>query len=250
MRSCFNLLYLTFFVSLNSFFPDKAFSQESLIETALKARQSIVTVKARTTIAHKSPKASAAIDPQSGRMIVAQRVRAARFEQNGAGVIINPSGLIVTNLHIVRGAQKLGVRLFDNTSVGAKIVHLMPKHDLALIKIDPPYPLTPIEFVDSNTAQLGDQVINIGSSELLKETISGGRIIGLGTSTLSGDQNRKNVELIKVNMNLYKGDSGGPLLDKQGRFIGMIAAKLQHTDRAVFAIPSNKIKILYLDFVN
>ena len=224
-------------------------AQDSVINTAIKARASIVTVKALKTNFYQSPKTSAALDPATGRMIVARNLLSSNVLRTGAGVIVSSSGLIVTNLHTVLNANKLSVILHDQTSVGAQILHLLPQHDLALLKIDPPFGLQPVTFADSDTVKLGDAVTNIGNSELLKETISGGVITGLGTGYNKIDGNQPTVELIEVNINLYKGDSGGPLLDKQGRLIGMIVAKLKNKDKAGFAIPSNKIKILYSDFI-
>lgn len=245
-------LIFYFFVNLASlmlFFSSPSCAQGSLIETALEFRESIVTVNALLApqgIA--SPKAQAAIDAKTGRIVVASKVKAAQVGKQGAGVIIHPSGLIVTNIHTLYNTQKIAVTLFNGRTFGASIVHMLPKHDLALIKINAPLPLKAIEFADSNQIHLGDEIINIGHSELLKETISGGRIIGIGTSHLT-ENGPETIEMIKINMNLYKGDSGGPVLDKQGRLVGMIVAKQLHADKVTYAIPSNKIKKLYLDFI-
>ncbi len=215
--------------------------EESLIQTVLDAKESFVTIKSVNTEIGPS-KASAAIDPRTRHLYVAQRAPAANFEKTGAGVIIDANGIIATNLHVIAFAKKTAVVLHDNTVVGAKIIRYVPEDDLALLKIDPPYPLKAIAIADSDQIQLGEEVINVGNSKLLTHTISGGRITRIGTT---GDENNKHVELIQVNMNLYKGDSGGPLLDKQGRLLGMIVAKYKSQDKATLAIPSNKIKKLY-----
>lgn len=219
-------------------------AQESIIDSLKGANISVVTVVARQTQVFKSPKAEAAIDARTGRILIARRGLAANMEQNGAGVIISRDGLIVTNYHVVHQAQQLGVILSDDNSYPVKILHLMPQHDLALLKVDAPHPLTPILLADSDKIALGEEVVNIGHSELLNRTISGGRINRLATNTLTHE-----VEFIQVNMNMYKGDSGGPILDREGRLLGMVMGKFRNKDKATLAIPSNKIKKLYLDFI-
>lgn len=218
---------------------------ESLIQTVLKAEESFVTVKSVNT-EPIAPKTSAALDPKSGRLIIAQTSPMAKYEKTGAGVIIHPDGIIATNLHVIAFAKKVAVVLHDNTVVGAKIIRYVSDDDLALLKIDPPYPLKAIEIADSDKVQLRDEVINVGNSQLLDETISGGRVTRLGTT---GEENNKEVAMIQIGINLYKGDSGGPLLNKDGRLIGMIVAKYRAKDKAALAIPSNKIKKLYENFI-
>ena len=219
-------------------------ASETGLESLLKSRESIVSIHALIdeTI---QPTQQPMLDSKTGRVVVARRIRSAERQRSGAGVIIHPSGLIVTNIHIIRSAKKIAVILHDGTTHAAAVLNILGPEDLALLKIDPPFPLKPIEFADSNEVHLGDDVVNIGHSQLLKETISGGRIIGLGTSLLPGDT-KESVEMIKINMSLYRGDSGGPVLDKDGRLIGIIVAKQVSKEKAAFAIPSNKIKKLYL----
>ena len=243
------IIFIIIYLGSSFFTPYRVLADNSLIDTVLQAEDSIVTVKSLRTEIMPSAHASAAVDPSLSRIVVARTMKTGQLEKTGAGVIISSDGLIVTNLHTILGAQKIAVILHDQTILRAKILHTMPEHDLALLKITTPSPLKPIEFVDSNTVQLGDEVINIGHSVLLRDTISGGVITGLGTSSPDDHPELKTVELIRVNINLYKGDSGGPLLDKQGRLIGMIEAKQISKDKTTFAIPSNKIKKLYLDFI-
>lgn len=221
--------------------PLKSHARDSLIDVVTQANESLVTVKAfRTEIGGAS--AAVARDPKTGRILVARRAKAAQLSKQGAGVIIHPKGYIVTNLHTVKGAQKVGVALHNGKVLSARILELLPENDLALLMIDPPFDLKPIPIANSDRVRLGDEVINIGNSELLNRTISGGVVYRLGT--VPNPDGSKSVELIQANMNLYKGDSGGPLLDKQGRLIGMIAAKYRSHEKATLAIPSNKIKKL------
>lgn len=248
MYKNFCLLSYSFWIFF-IFFPQTAWSQSSLIDSVLKSRQSVVHIKALREEIRALDKKKPVLNSKTGRISMAQKAITASLQKTGAGVIITTSGLIVTNFHTIQLAQKLSVRLFDGKSVGGKIVHMMPEHDLALIKIDPPYPLTPIRFANSDNVRLGDEVVNIGSSKMLKETLSGGKITGLGKMKPEKRAYGEYIELIQVNLNLYQGDSGGPLLNKHGHLIGMMAAKLKTKNRASFAIPSNKIKKLYINYV-
>ncbi len=236
--------FIIIFLSISPISTIYAYQHDSIINNVLQSRKAIVHIRSIKSSIHKSPSASAAINPKTGRLLIARNIKSANFIKVGAGVIIDPTGLIVTNLHTVKFANKVFVKLYNEVVMNAKVVHLMPQHDLALIKIIPPFSLTKVKFANSNWVKLGDEVIHIGTSELLKETISGGKVTHLGVSYTP----RKIVELIQVNINIYKGDSGGPLLNNRGQLIGMMVAKLRSRDKSSLAIPSNKIKKLYLDF--
>ncbi len=214
------------------------------LDKAIQSAHSIVHIEALNIERAPVGRQSAAINPQTGQIMIMRSIPVAQQTKKGAGVIISSSGLVVTNVHTIFGAEKIAVHLPDGSTLSAKVLHLAQQDDLALLKIDPPSPLTPIEFADSDSVRLHDEVINIGSSELLKETISGGIVNGLGTNRVT-----KEVELIKVNITLYHGDSGGPLLNKNGQLIGMVVGKMKSKDQASFVLPSNKIKKLYLDYI-
>ena len=245
MKRSLEIASLVFTLCLTIFVND-GWTENSVLEKALNYRASIVNVKAIMTGPVSSTPA-AAYDPQTGKLLIGKNNSMDYLERNGAGVIITASGYIVTNLHTIRNGERIGVTLPNGELVGAQIVHLMPEHDLALLKVDLPYPLTPIEFADSDTIKLGDEIVNIGHSELLHETISGGVVIGLAKSP-PDDNNKEEIEFIKTNIDLYHGDSGGPLFNKEGRLIGMMMARSTGGGASI-AIPSNKIKILYPDFV-
>ncbi|MCA9398874.1 MAG: trypsin-like peptidase domain-containing protein [Candidatus Omnitrophica bacterium] len=222
------------------------YTQTSVLESILHSKKSIVDITARITNVFQNPKASAAINPQTGKLLVARQKLVGRHDRTGAGVIISKDGLIVTNLHTVKFAQKIAVRLYSGEVLAAKVLHISPEDDLALLKINPPDELIPIRFFDSNKVRLGDEIINIGHSTFLKNTASGGRVTRLAFKTI---EEKKEIELIQVNITLYEGDSGGPVLNKEGDLVGIIAAKFRNTQKATLAIPSNKIKKLYIDYI-
>lgn len=233
------IITLIFILLIGTLQPIQA--QESVIDLLMDSRQSIVEIKAiQMGIIGKS-KPSARFNPKTRKMMIASSVRSGYYEQKGAGVVISSDGLIVTNLHVVQGATNIGVVFFNGDLLWATIVEISAHDDLALLHIESDEPLRPIPFANSDKVVLSEPVINIGNSPLLKETISGGRVTTLGKSPLTGE-----VEVIQVNINLYKGDSGGPLLNNNGELIGMIVAKRMSKNNATFAIPANKIKKLYL----
>lgn len=218
-------------------------AQETMIETMQKAMFSVVSVIAENDQTFGTPKA-AAIDPRTGKMLVQHELVQATLQRSGAGVIIDPSGLIVTNTHTIFNAKKIGVILHDHTVFPAQVLGLVSQYDFAFLRIQPPYPLSAISWADSDQIHLGDDIVTIGHSDLLKEAISAGKIIGIG---VRGGKNLRTTEgeetkLIQVNINVYKGDSGGPIFNRQGELLGLLVAGQIKADRSTFAIPSNQIK--------
>ena len=239
-------LLIIFFTSGLSFFGSKAAAQESVIQKIHLALPSIVEIKSQNTMMLKGPQ-SLALDKKTGQLIHLKQVKAAEYTRSGSGVLIDPSGVIATNAHIVSGASKIAVRLFDGKIASATPFLVIDKQDIAFIKINPPYPLTRIDFANSSASILGDEVITVGSSPFLKKTLSAGRIIGFANK---GNPSRSNEpDLFHVNFNIYHGDSGGPLFNPKGQLLGLMVAGQMQSDRSSFAIPSNKILQFYLQYL-
>ena len=230
-------------------FPGTTTAQDSIIEQMLQAQDSLVLIQALNVDTYASSPMGPAIDPQTGRLVVLRNVGQAQYQRQGAGAIVHRSGLIVTNAHIVNRANKIEVVMSDDTRLNAKVVRLVNNIDLALLKVQTPHPLTPLPIADSNDIQLGDDIITIGSSEFLRQTITGGKVTGLGRSrTLSQNGVTRN-DLIQTSINLYQGDSGGPLFDKEGRLLGLMTAKEQGADHSSFAIPANQIVLHLINYL-
>jgi serine protease Do len=223
-----------------------AFAQSSIIERVQKAEDSIVTIQAQKIDIDPNGTTDAAMTPD-GHMVVGAKTRAAVAEQTGAGIIIDPSGYIVTNTHIILYAQFIFATLHNGTRLPATIAAIAPNSDFTILKVEPPSPLKALAWADSDQIRLGDPIISVGNSPLLKETISGGIIKGIGQGQSSPNHR---VELIETDLNLYQGDSGGPILDRQGNFLGIIVAKNMKVERSSFAIPSNKIREQFLAYLN
>ena len=115
--------------------------------------------------------------------------------------------------------------------------------DFSFLKIDPPYPLKAVTWADSSQAQLGEPIIALGNSDYNHQSILGGQITSLIESMSSGS-----IELLELNLNLYQGDSGGPILNQEGQLLGLVMAKRKNEDRKSYAIASNKIRQEYLKY--
>ena len=216
--------------------------EPSIIDQMQKAQASVVNIEAEIASLYKSPPSKPVLNPKTGRLIVVRNLAKSSFLRSGAGVVIHPSGVIVTNAHTVSQANNIQIKFKDGPRISAKIVRFINNLDLALLQIKPPFPLTAISLADSDEIQLGDEIINIGNSDLLDQSISGGKIIGLGTSRRLKQSGKNRTDLIQTTLNLYQGDSGGPLFDREGRLVGLMTAKETSADHSSFAIPSNKIK--------
>jgi len=224
--------------------PGSASAQSSIIANVQKSLQSIVSVKAKNIEVQDAPPAMAR-DPKTGRVLVAQRASGKYYSRTGAGILIDPGGVIVTNLHTIINAHYVKVITYSGTELPAKVLTVFGGEDLAFISIDNSEHLSPITIADSDKVKLGEEIISVGNSKLLKQTISGGKIIGIGNSRHGDDD----ADLFQVNINVYHGDSGGPLLNKKGQLIGLMVASETRANRSSFAIPSNKIHDHYLEYL-
>jgi len=224
-------------------------AQRSIIDQLVRAQPSLVSIESEIAQAYKTPPKIAGINPQTGRLVMMRSLQKGSYARYGAGVIVHSSGVIVTNAHNVFRANIVNVTFSNGTKARARIVTLISDIDVALLQITPPFQLRPIVFADSDKVKLRDEIITVGNSTLLKQSVSGGKVIGLGTSRSATNPNIKETDIIRTSINLYKGDSGGPLFDHRGRLVGLMTAKEMGADRSSFAISSNKIKKYLLDYL-
>jgi putative serine protease PepD len=142
-------------------------------------------------------------------------------EGEGAGVVYDGSGDILTDEHVVSGAQSVTVHFQDGTSAKARVLGSDPSTDVAVIKVNvPSSQLHPIAFADSSSAQVGDPVVAIGSPFSLPETVTQGIVSATGRSIEA--PNRYTITgAIQTDAAINPGNSGGPLLDAQGQVLGL-----------------------------
>lgn len=153
----------------------------------------------------------------------------------GTGFIISSDGYIVTNQHVIAGARKIGVMTSDSGVVGAELIGSDEKRDIALLKITGNHPYLKLE--DEGNIQVGKKVIAIGNPLGLSFTVTEGIISGLNREGPNGL-----AEYIQTDVSLNPGNSGGPLINTEGKVVGINNFKLGNADSIGFALESESIK--------
>jgi serine protease Do len=159
----------------------------------------------------------------------------------GSGFIIDPTGYIVTNNHVVDGATSVSVTLTDGSKYKAKVIGRDAKTDLALVKIDAGHALPYVAFGDSDTAHEGDWVIAVGNPYGLGGTVTAGIISAHGRDIHSGPYD----DFLQIDAPINPGNSGGPLFNQTGQVLGIDSAIYSPNGGSVgigFAIPANVAK--------
>src|SRR5438067_4848034 len=173
----------------------------------------------------------------------------------GSGAVIDDQGHIVTNFHVVRGAETLEVTLPDKSKHDARVVGADPNNDLAVIQIDVPRNarLTPIPLGTSKGLVVGQKVLAIGNPYGLERTMTSGIISSLGRS-IQAEHGRVIEDIIQTDAAINPGNSGGPLLNSQGQMIGINTAIYSPSENSGsvgigFAIPADTVKRITADLL-
>lgn len=162
----------------------------------------------------------------------------------GSGFIIHPSGLFLTNNHVVEGAERVRVKLHDNREVEAQFVGVDPDTDIALMRMVNAKNLPTIALADSDLVNVGDPVMAIGNPLGLSHTVTAGIVSALGRRNLNPNGKENFSEFIQTDASINPGNSGGPLLDLNGEVIGINTAINRQGQGIGFAIPINVVKSL------
>tara|TARA_Y100001970_G_scaffold284662_1_gene402509 strand:+ start:349 stop:1743 length:1395 start_codon:yes stop_codon:yes gene_type:complete len=161
----------------------------------------------------------------------------------GSGFIIDKAGIIVTNNHVIEGADEITVIMSDQTEFTAELLGRDPKADLAVLKIEPGQTeLMAVEWGDSDLMRVGDWSIAIGNPLGLGGTVTAG-IISAISRDLRGSS--PYVKFLQTDASINRGNSGGPLFNVEGKVIGINTAIVSQTGGSIglgFAIPSNSAK--------
>lgn len=166
-------------------------------------------------------------------------------QATGSGFVIDGDGHIVTNQHVVDGAQSVRVEFADGTEVDAEIVGTDPSTDIAVLDVDrPSSELTPLPFASTGALQVGAAVIVLGSPFGLEGTLTTGVISAVGREIQS--PNGFTIEnAVQTDASMNQGNSGGPVLDTRGRVVG-VAAQIRSesggSDGVGYAIPGDTAK--------
>ena len=175
-------------------------------------------------------------------------------QASGTGFIVDKNGYIMTNNHVVESATKITVRLTnDSTEYRARVIGTDFETDLAVIKIDTRKVLKPVSIANSDSVQVGDWAIAIGSPFGLASSVTAGIVsaIGRGPDQLNGEA-RAFQNFIQTDAAINPGNSGGPLLNIRGEVIGvntMIETRSGGSDGIGFALPTNMVVRVYNDVI-
>jgi serine protease Do len=163
-----------------------------------------------------------------------------RVNSLGSGFIIDPSGIVVTNNHVIADADEVNVILNDGTTIKAEIIGRDQKTDLAVLKIKTDHPLKAVKFGDSDKLRLGEWVIAIGNPFSLGGTVTAGIVSARNRDINSGPYDN----YIQTDAAINRGNSGGPLFNLNGDVIGVNTAIISPSGGSIgigFAVPSKTV---------
>jgi S1-C subfamily serine protease len=196
--------------ALASLTPPPAFSEQAFEAI----RPSLVLIEA-------APKHAASGESASGRL--------------GSGVVVDDKGDILTSLHVVEDARTIRLTFADGSQSPAQLVARQDDHDIAVIQaVRPPTNLVPATLGNPNAVRVGDEAFVVGNPFGLASSMSTGVISGLDRSFKVKEPKRTLHGLIQVDAAVNPGNSGGPLLNRDGQVIGIVAALVNPTEQDVF----------------
>ncbi len=161
----------------------------------------------------------------------------------GSGFIIDPSGIVVTNNHVIADGTEVSVTLQDNTTLKAKVLGHDDRTDLAVLKVEAGHPLPALKFGDSDAPRVGDWVLAIGNPYALGGTVTAGIISARGRDIHQGPYD----DFLQTDAPINRGNSGGPLFNMDGQVIGINTAIYSPSGGSIglgFSIPSNMAKLV------
>ncbi len=164
-----------------------------------------------------------------------------KMQSLGSGFIVDPAGYVVTNNHVIEGADEVTVTLQDNTVLKATVVGRDDRVDVALLKVKSDKPLPSVQFGDSDKERVGDWVLAIGNPFGLGGTVTAGIVSARGRDIRQGPYD----DFIQTDAAINRGNSGGPLFDMDGEVIGINTAIYSPSGGSIgigFSIPANMAK--------
>jgi serine protease Do len=204
--------------------PELARVNGLLADLAERLQPSLVHVRVQRTLKEGAPREEPS-EPRRG---------------TGSGFVIDPSGLIVTNAHVIEGAAAIQVRLADGKRFQGKVVGSDNRVDLALLKIDGAAGLTALPLGDSNRLRVGEFVLALGNPFGLEQSVSFGIVSRKGAPLTVA---APGFDFIQTDAAINPGNSGGPLVNVAGEVVGVNSMAARNGSIG-FAIPSNLVKML------
>ena len=187
--------------------------------------------------------------------VVTNRTGQRQGQGLGTGIVVDKQGHILTNYHVVDGANQVSVKFADGTMVGGRVIGSDPGNDLAVVRVEvPANVLQPARFADSDGVRVGEPVFAIGNPFSLEFTVTSGIVSGLNRQSEGGITGRPVRGVIQTDAAVNPGNSGGPLFDVDGNVIGVNASIENPTGQRVFvgigfAIASNTAQRFLPDMI-
>jgi serine protease Do len=219
----------------------------SFVEIARKVEPAVVnidTLQASTDIAETDNDDKSDRTQSNPLYDMLRRPPARPTRGVGSGFIIDPKGYILTNNHVIEGATRITIGLLTGERFRGKVIGIDKETDLAIIKVDAPRDLPVMKFGDSNSAQVGDWVLAIGSPFGLDQTVTAGIISKKERDSQAFTNFQR---FLQTDAAINRGNSGGPLVNMHGEAIGVnsqIATLTGDYNGIGFALPSNEAKFV------
>ncbi len=176
------------------------------------------------------------------------RERSYTSQSLGSGFVWSSDGIIVTNNHVVEGASRISVNFNDGTKLSAKLIGVDPDSDLAVLRVEGKK-LAAAPIGTSGDLMIGETVVAVGNPFGLSGTVTTGVLSALGRSVPSETQGRTYTDFLQTDASINPGNSGGPLLNIEGKVIGINVAIYQNAQGIGFAIPVDRARKVIQDLL-
>lgn len=210
------------------------------VDAAAKASPAVVHVRMVGIVERESPYRGSILEYFFGTQPHVQQ----KIASSGSGALISDDGYIITNFHVVQNAQAIEVSLPDKRNFEARIVATDPATDLALLKVESDKPMPYMEFGSSDSLRVGEWVLAIGNPFNLETTVTAG-IVSATARNINTQSGKVSIEsFIQVDAAVNPGNSGGPLVDLDGRLVGINTAIASPTGAFAgyaFSIPESLV---------
>jgi serine protease Do len=197
-----------------------------VVEAVRGAAPAVVNIQGQKSVADVAP---------DGRSLGGSR----EVNGMGSGVVIDPRGFILTNLHVVEGVRQINVTLDGGQRYVAQLVARDAETDLALIRIKTPQPLSTIHLGTAQDLMIGETVVAVGNAFGYEHTVSAG-IVSAMHRNVQVNETQQYLDLIQTDASINPGNSGGPLLNIDGEMVGLNVAVRAGAQGIGFAIPVDK----------
>lgn len=243
------LFFLFFFCPSNTRAHGPVSRRSAVVEVVEKVGPAVVNINTEEIVSKRPNPFYGTGDPFFDKFFsIFKPPRDYRRQSLGSGVIINSSGYILTNEHVISHASSITVKLIDNREFSAKLIGADPRTDIAVIKIDAKTPLPFVKMGQSDDLLIGETVIAIGNPFGLSHTVTTGIISAINRNIKAGKY-KVYTDFIQLDASINPGNSGGPLLNVNGELVGINTAIFRKGEGIGFAIPINRAERIVDDLI-